>query len=342
MATAFENQSKRLIADLVRDLSLTPEQAAGIVGNLAAESGLLAVQERHPIAGRGGWGYAQWTGPRRNAFEAWARAKGYALDSYEANYGFLLRELLTTQARSLRHLRLTRTAKAAAETFGYWFERFAGYQNLGNANYRNRVQLAERALALSRGSLPAPSPQPIPVNPMPAPAPAPAPVPLPDSKPALESKTILTVLASLIVAWVAKWAAANNVVIPLGWENAVTEFVLSAGLVSAGLFHKFSSAPVTGSSLAQAVDQARAQQDAAVEAPQAIPEAWRDEPVYQPPPGYEALVQMVQQLPFSEMAAFAVKMVPTLTVARDMAQKLIEQRPAPQPSTDPLDLLKQL
>lgn len=154
MATAFDNLAGRMVADLMRDLDLTAEQAAGIVGNGGAESGLLAINEKNPtVAGsRGGYGYFQWTGPRRRAFEAWAKEQGLALDSYEANYGFLVHELKTCEKDALRRLRLTKTAKAAAETFE------AAYERAGVKAWSTRARFAERALALYRASLPPPAP----------------------------------------------------------------------------------------------------------------------------------------------------------------------------------------
>lgn len=144
-----------MVADLIRDLKLTPEQASGIVGNGGAESGLKAIQEKNPSSGRGGYGFFQWTGPRRTAFEAWCKEQGLKQDSYEANYGFLVHELKTTHKKSLAQVRKTATAKAAAETFGYHFEKFAGYEQIaGNPNYATRVKLAERALALYKAAQP--------------------------------------------------------------------------------------------------------------------------------------------------------------------------------------------
>ena len=154
MATAFDNLAPRMVAELMRDLDLTAEQAAGIVGNGGAESGLLAINEKSPIVpgSRGGYGFFQWTGPRRRAFEKWAVEQGFPLDSYEANYGFLVHELKTSEKDALRRLRLTKTAKAAAETFE------AGYERAGVKAWATRVRFAERALALYRASLPPPEP----------------------------------------------------------------------------------------------------------------------------------------------------------------------------------------
>lgn len=66
-----------------------------ILGNLGHESvGMTAFQEKNPInGGRGGWGWAQWTGPRRRAFEKYAAERGLDPKSYEANYGYLRAEL---------------------------------------------------------------------------------------------------------------------------------------------------------------------------------------------------------------------------------------------------------
>lgn len=81
----------RMVNDLVRDTGMPRDVAIGVVGQLAHESiGFTTMQEVHPLAGRGGLGYAQWTGPRRRDFEAFAKYKGLDPRSYEANYQYLL------------------------------------------------------------------------------------------------------------------------------------------------------------------------------------------------------------------------------------------------------------
>lgn len=171
MATAFDNLAPRVIADLMTELGLTAAQAAGIVGNLGAESGLLAIQEKRPLSGRGGFGWAQWTNTRRVAFERWCAEKGLDKESYDANLGFLVQELRTTHKASLQQLKKTTTVKAAAETFGYWFERFAGFEKLNSANYKQRIALAERAMQLYQSKEPV---MPIPPAPPVTPAVPPA------------------------------------------------------------------------------------------------------------------------------------------------------------------------
>ena len=96
MATGFEAKAAWAISALVRDLGITPQQAAGIVGQLGHESaGLQAINEVNPTVpgSRGGFGWAQWTGPRRRQFEQWAQNRKLPVTSDEANYGFLLDEL---------------------------------------------------------------------------------------------------------------------------------------------------------------------------------------------------------------------------------------------------------
>src|SRR4051794_41810395 len=87
MTTAFENLAPRVMGDLIFDFGLTPEQAAGVVGNLGAESGLRAVQEARPIRGRGGLGPGQWPRPPPVAFWRWSGGGGLAQRRSAAHYG---------------------------------------------------------------------------------------------------------------------------------------------------------------------------------------------------------------------------------------------------------------
>lgn len=69
---------------------LTPNQSAGFVGNLQAESGVdPGIQEGQPISGRGGYGIAQWTGSRRVALETFAQQNGEQLDSLQFQLDYL-------------------------------------------------------------------------------------------------------------------------------------------------------------------------------------------------------------------------------------------------------------
>ncbi len=147
MGTKFDRLAPLLMAELMREFRLTDWQAAAVAGNGGAESGGFDVlQERRPtVAGsRGGYGFFQWTGPRRVAFEAWSRARDLDPASYEANVGFLIHELRTSEAAGLAALRRASTLEEA--TIG--FER--AYERAGVKAHPQRVRWARRALEAYR------------------------------------------------------------------------------------------------------------------------------------------------------------------------------------------------
>ena len=63
-----------------------------LVGNLII---LKECKNTIPIVkgSKGGYGFAQWTGPRREMFEEWSKSNKLDPSSYDANYGFLKFEL---------------------------------------------------------------------------------------------------------------------------------------------------------------------------------------------------------------------------------------------------------
>lgn len=168
----------RLGPRLMHDLGLSALQAAGLLGNLGHESGgFQALQERRPAVkgSRGGWGLAQWTGPRRRAMEAWCRTMGLDPADPEANYGYLCEELRGSEAAALVALRRTATLEAATETFCRLFER------PGIVALDSRLAWARRALAAVRaGSTPDAA---VPVAPPPRSPAAPRPKERPGARP---------------------------------------------------------------------------------------------------------------------------------------------------------------
>ncbi len=133
-----------VIQRLSRDLNITPQQAAGIVGQLGHESaGLQAINEYKPVVpgSRGGFGWAQWTGPRRRQFESWAKDQGLDVKDPEANYGFLVHELTNTwEKRALDAVRAAPDAISAGRAFTDTFLR------PGTPAYKSRDSWVERAL----------------------------------------------------------------------------------------------------------------------------------------------------------------------------------------------------
>lgn len=143
MAT-FDALAPQVIAGLSRDLQITPQQAAGIVGQLGYESaGLQAINEQKPVVpgSRGGFGWAQWTGPRRKQFEAWAAQNNMDVTAPQANYGFLVHELTSTpESRALEQIRQAPDAQTAGRVFTDVFLR------PGIPAYDKRASWTEKAL----------------------------------------------------------------------------------------------------------------------------------------------------------------------------------------------------
>lgn len=146
---AFNDIAPRLMQSLMADYGLTPAQAAGFVGNLAHESGGFGtLQEVKPLipGSRGGYGYAQWTGPRRRAFEAWTQQNNLDPTSFDANYGFLRHEIDNTpEGAFMARLRSANDVQQAAQAVE------KGYLRPGIPHSESRVKWANRALAAAGG-----------------------------------------------------------------------------------------------------------------------------------------------------------------------------------------------
>ena len=104
----------------------THEQAAGIVGNLQRESG----QNLDPGAtNRSGndehYGIAQWSYARRQDFSKKYQKSIYK-STLEEQLSFMLDEMNSSEARSLKEIRSTSTPKDAAIAFENYYERSGG------------------------------------------------------------------------------------------------------------------------------------------------------------------------------------------------------------------------
>jgi uncharacterized protein (TIGR02594 family) len=157
----FNQRAPQLMTELQEDLGLSKHQAAGLVGNLGYESaGFKSLQEGKPIAGAGGFGYAQWTGPRRNEFFKWARDNQLDPKSHEANAGFLKHELRGKHSGFLERLKKTQTLQEATRLTHEKYETPADvqpkYWAQGVKPYKSaagRLQYAQQAAGLDRGPL---------------------------------------------------------------------------------------------------------------------------------------------------------------------------------------------
>jgi Phage tail lysozyme len=139
----FQAVAPQLMTDLQKDYGLTKEQAAGIIGNLGHESsGFTTMQEGNPIRGKGGWGWAQWTGPRRREFMDYAASHGFGTSSYAANYGMLKHDLDGRYHDALLAVKGSSSAHEAMMQFERRFE------NAGIKAYGSRATWTRRALGI--------------------------------------------------------------------------------------------------------------------------------------------------------------------------------------------------
>ena len=151
-----------VVKRLAADLELTFVQASGPVGNLGFESdGFTKLHEVGQPEGVGGYGWAQWTGPRREAFFAWCDGNGLDWESDEANYGYLLTELRGAYKATVAALKQTGTVEAAVWSFGQTYERPGGTTPSFLPGYNERLMRAKEALIGASGGSPLPIPDPV-------------------------------------------------------------------------------------------------------------------------------------------------------------------------------------
>jgi len=104
------------------------QNAAGFVGNLLHESGAglpPSSQERGPISGRGGYGIAQWTGPRRVFFEnnfCTSIEPPTAVDDFETQLQYIVYELENTHKNVLIGLKKSSTVAKSTEVIFKYYE----------------------------------------------------------------------------------------------------------------------------------------------------------------------------------------------------------------------------
>jgi hypothetical protein len=98
--------------------------AEGVVMNFQDESGLdTGIQEHAPRAGRGGFGIAQWTGPRRVALEDFARAQAKPVDDLDLQLDNFMRENVGEEAAAWQAVMNSPDRNTAAVNFVNKWER---------------------------------------------------------------------------------------------------------------------------------------------------------------------------------------------------------------------------
>ena len=106
---------------LMQDFPVLDENArVAIMANTAYECmNFTRLQEIKPTVpgSRGGYGWEQWTGPRRVEFEKFCRARALDISSPDANYSFLAYELRTTEHHAITALADDNTLERKVEIF---------------------------------------------------------------------------------------------------------------------------------------------------------------------------------------------------------------------------------
>jgi hypothetical protein len=160
----FREKAPGIMRLLMADFDLSAEDAAAILGNLGHESGgFKFLQEKKPLipGSKGGYGWAQWTGPRRRQYEAYCSRNKLDPASDKANYGFLWVELRGSEKAAIPAVKAARTLRDKVVAFEAKFER------AGIKHHDSRVIWAERALEAFKKAQPAPQPKVVAADPLP-------------------------------------------------------------------------------------------------------------------------------------------------------------------------------
>jgi len=124
----------KIALDYFKQQGWSPEQAAGLVANLQAESG----QNLNPAAlnpGEQAYGIAQWRGSRQQNF-AKAMRKPLQGSSLQDQLEFVQWELDNTEAKAAQRLKSAKTVEDAAAIVDQYYERSSG------AHRQKRMALA--------------------------------------------------------------------------------------------------------------------------------------------------------------------------------------------------------
>lgn len=145
MSEDFKTICREVMPILMDGFEWLDFQAAGCLGNLAHEcNGFTQLREiayLHGPANRGGYGWAQWTGPRRVSFLEYCDTHKLDWHSKEANLGYLLDELRSKQyARTVAAVAKAKDINAATIAF----ER--GYEAAGVVAMGSRKRWARKTL----------------------------------------------------------------------------------------------------------------------------------------------------------------------------------------------------
>lgn len=124
MNATFAAKAPGFMSRLMKEYPLKDFQAAGIVGNFGYESaGFTILHEIGQPPGRGGYGWGQWTGPRRQAFLHWCLTHHLDWRSDIANESYAIFELDGEYHYVVNALMRTTSVDEASDLFEKLYER---------------------------------------------------------------------------------------------------------------------------------------------------------------------------------------------------------------------------
>jgi hypothetical protein len=135
-ASEGESISQAAAVRYFTERGLTPEQSAGVVGNLMQESGLKSNAWNESEKA---YGIAQWRNERLEGLKAFAATNGKEIGDIHTQMDYILHELQTTESKAGQKLMKSSSASEAAFNFGKYYERPAVVEN-------TRIAYAEQAL----------------------------------------------------------------------------------------------------------------------------------------------------------------------------------------------------
>jgi hypothetical protein len=206
-------------------LDIPKEQAAAIVSNLAAESGLKAdINEGKPlIAGsRGGYGLAQWTADRRRDLEGWAQSKGLDVRLHSTQVEFMAHELDAKFPGWRKKLAAAgNDPQEIAKTF------FRLYESGGAASLEQHLG-KHIAHARQFANLPSGETKTAAASPPPTPPSLPPRAPLAPSPAAISTLTSPPPVAAQASAGGGSWAGGSQTLPPVGASTTAQEFQMAS------------------------------------------------------------------------------------------------------------------
>ena len=123
----------------IKSLGYSDAQAAGIMGNLIAESGLNTNAYNPAGGGQGAYGLAQWRGARQTALRQFAASRGTDQSDYATQLAFIDQEFKTTEKKAADAFSTARTPEEAASVFFTKYERAADSSGPKRAAYAREI-----------------------------------------------------------------------------------------------------------------------------------------------------------------------------------------------------------